>query len=63
MEMSAEVKNKTKKKSQAAMVWRRLKKNKMAVLGLIILAIIIPVMEATPPDTSSVTGKLTELPV
>ena len=39
--MSAEVKNKTKKKSQAAMVWRRLKKNKMAVLGLIILAIII----------------------
>lgn len=30
-----------KKKSQAAAVWRRLKKNKMAILGLIILALII----------------------
>ena len=40
--MTAEVRNRTKKKSQAAAVWRRLKKNKMAVLGLIILAIIVP---------------------
>lgn len=32
---------KQRKKSQAAAVWRRLKKNKMAVLGLIILAVII----------------------
>ena len=39
--MTGKVKNKNKKKSQAAAVWRRLKKNKMAVLGLIILAIII----------------------
>lgn len=39
--MTAEVINRTKKKSQAAAVWRRLKKNKMAVLGLIILAIIV----------------------
>ena len=39
--MTAEVRNRTKKKSQAAAVWRRLKKNKMAVLGLIILAIIV----------------------
>ena len=38
--MTGKVKNKNKKKSQAA-VWRRLKKNKMAVLGLIILAVII----------------------
>lgn len=30
-----------KKKSQAAAVWRRLKKNKMAILGLVILALII----------------------
>lgn len=30
-----------KKKSQAAMVWHRLKKNRMAVLGLIILGIIV----------------------
>ena len=37
--MAAEVKN--KKKSQAAAVWRRLKKNKMAILGLVILSIII----------------------
>lgn len=39
--MTGKVKNKNKKKSQAAAVWRRLKKNKMAVLGLIILAVII----------------------
>ena len=39
--MTGKVENKNKKKSQAAAVWRRLKKNKMAVLGLIILAIII----------------------
>ena len=31
--MTGKVKNKNKKKSQAAAVWRRLKKNKMAVLG------------------------------
>lgn len=37
--MAAEVKN--KKKSQAAAVWRRLKKNKMAILGLVILSTII----------------------
>ena len=30
-----------KKKSQTAAVWRRLKKNKMAILGLVILALII----------------------
>ena len=30
-----------KKKSQAALVWRRLKKNKMAILGLVILSLII----------------------
>lgn len=30
-----------KKKSQAALVWRRLKKNKMAILGLAILSLII----------------------
>ena len=41
MRMTGKVKNKNKKKSQAAAVWRRLKKNKMAVLGLIILAVII----------------------
>ena len=39
--MTGKVKNKNKKKSQAAAVWRRLKKNKMAVLELIILAVII----------------------
>lgn len=39
--MTGKVKNKNKKKSQAAAVWHRLKKNKMAVLGLIILAVII----------------------
>ena len=39
--MTGKVENKNKKKSQAAAVWRRLKKNKMAVLGLIILAVII----------------------
>ena len=41
MRMTGKVKNENKKKSQAAAVWRRLKKNKMAVLGLIILAVII----------------------
>lgn len=30
-----------KKKSQAAAVWRRLKKNKMAIVGLVILSLII----------------------
>ena len=38
--MTREV-NQLKKKSQAAAVWRRLRKNKMAILGLIILSIII----------------------
>ena len=38
--MAAEIK-KNKKKSQAAAIWRRLKKNKMAVVGLVILAVII----------------------
>ena len=41
MRMTGKVKNKNKKKSQDAAVWRRLKKNKMAVLGIIILAVII----------------------
>ena len=30
-----------KKKSQAALVWRRLQKNNMAILGLVILSLII----------------------
>ena len=41
MRMTGKVKNKNKKKSQAAAVWRRLKKNKMAVLGLILSLIHI----------------------
>lgn len=32
---------KNRKKSQAAAIWRRLRKNKMAVLGLVILSLII----------------------
>ena len=38
--MTGKVKNKNKKKSQAAAVWRRLKKDKRGVLGLISRAVI-----------------------
>ena len=49
--MTGKVKNKNKKKSQAAAVWRRLKKNKMAVLGLIILAVIVEMSVLNDPNS------------